>query len=134
MIIAIICLFAGVLLGWVVNLQVSAVLTIYIAIGLLACFDSILGGIVATINKNFDLWVFISGFFTNALLSIGIIYIGSKVGLDLYIGVVVVFIMRIFQNFAIIRRFLLNKYKKTDIIENDGLKDNKDNNINQGGQ
>ena len=110
MVIGIICLLAGILLGYVTNFQVSAVLSVYIAIALLACFDSILGGIVANINKNFDLWVFITGFFTNALLSIAIIYIGSKVGLDLYIGVVVVFIMRIFQNFAIIRRFLLNKY------------------------
>lgn len=110
MVIAIVCLIAGVLLGIMVNFQVSAVLSVYIAIGILAAFDSILGGIVATINKNFNLAIFVSGFFANALLSIGIIYLGSQIGLDLYIGVMVVFIQRIFQNFAIIRRFLLNKY------------------------
>ncbi len=124
MVIGIICLLAGILLGYVINFQVSAVLSIYIAIGLLACFDSILGGIVATINKNFDLWIFMSGFFTNALLSIGIIFLGSKVGLDLYIGVVVVFIMRIFQNFAIIRRFLLNKYFQSVKIKKSNAENN----------
>ncbi len=124
MIIGVICLLAGILLGYVINFQVSAVLSIYIAIGLLACFDSILGGIVANINKNFDLWIFMSGFFTNALLSIGIIFLGSKVGLDLYIGVVVVFIMRIFQNFAIIRRFLLNKYFQSVKIKKSSTENN----------
>ena len=113
MVIAIICLILGVLLGLMVNFQVSAVLSVYIAIGILAAFDSILGGIVANINKNFNLAIFVSGFFANALLSIGIIYLGSQIGLDLYIGVMVVFIQRIFQNFAIIRRFLLNKYSKS---------------------
>jgi len=121
MVLGIICLIAGILLGYVTNFQVSAVLTVYIAIALLACFDSILGGVVATINKNFDLWVFMTGFFSNALLSIGIIYIGSKIGLDLYIGVVVVFIMRIFQNFAIIRRFLLNKFAQSVKIRKNNI-------------
>ena len=113
MVIAIVCLVLGVLLGLMVNFQVSAVLSVYIAIGILAAFDSILGGIVANINKNFNLAIFVSGFFANAFLSIGIIYLGSQIGLDLYIGVMVVFIQRIFQNFAIIRRFLLNKYSKS---------------------
>lgn len=117
MIIGIICLLAGILLGYVVSFEVSAITSIYLAISILACFDSILGGIVATINKNFDLWVFMTGFFSNALISMAIIYLGSKVGLDLYIGIVVVFVMRIFQNFAIIRRFLLNKYLKSAKIK-----------------
>ena len=125
MVIGIICLIAGVLLGYVTNFPVSAVMSVYIAIALLACFDSILGGIVATINKNFDLWVFVTGFFSNALLAIAIIYIGSKVGLDLYIGIVVVFIMRIFQNFAIIRRFLLNKFAKSVKIRKNSINSEK---------
>jgi len=112
-IIAIVCLVAGGLLGYFVNFNVTTVTSVYIAIAILAAFDSILGGIVANINKTFDMAIFVSGFFANALLSVGIIYLGSKVGLDIYIGIVVVFVMRIFQNFAIIRRFLLNKLKKS---------------------
>ena len=117
MVIAIACLILGGLLGYFVNFNVTTVMSVYIAISILAAFDSILGGVVANINKNFDLAVFLSGFFVNALLSVVIIYLGSKVGLDIYIGVVVVFIMRIFQNFAIIRRFLLNKLKNSVKIE-----------------
>lgn len=117
MIIAIICLIIGGLLGYFININVTAVASVYIAIAILAAFDSIMGGAVAYITKKFDLPVFITGFFSNALLAIGIIYLGTKLGIDLYIGVMVVFTLRIFQNFAIIRRFLLNKSKKSDKIE-----------------
>ena len=113
MVIGIICLIVGVLLGFAVNFHISAVLSIYIAIALLACIDSIFGGVVANINKNFNLAIFISGFFGNAILSIAIIYFGTRLGLDLYTGVVFVFIFRIFQNFAILRRFLLNKFEQS---------------------
>ena len=113
MLIAIICLIIGGLLGYFLNFDVTTVTSVYIAIAILAAFDSILGGIVANINKTYDMAVFISGFFANALLSVAIIYLGTKVGLDIYIGIVVVFVTRIFQNFAIIRRFLLNKLKES---------------------
>lgn len=117
MTIAIICLIIGGVIGYFVSFNVTAVTSVYFAISILAAFDSILGGIVATINKTFDLAIFISGFFANAILSVVIIYFGTKVGLDIYLGIVFVFVLRIFQNFAIIRRFLLNKFKKSVKIE-----------------
>ena len=117
MLIAIICIILGGLIGYLINFNVTAVTSVYFAISILAAFDSILGGIVATINKTFDLAIFISGFFTNAILSVIIIYFGTKVGIDIYLGIVFVFVLRIFQNFAIIRRFLLNKLKKSVKID-----------------
>ena len=130
--IGIICLIIGGLLGFFININVSAEASVYIAIAIFAAFDSIVGGIVAYLNKNFDLPVFISGFFSNALLSIVLIYLGTKLGIDVYVAIVIVFSLRIFQNFAIIRRFLLNKLKKSAKIEE--ISDLKENNINQGGQ
>ena len=117
MLIAIICLIIGGLLGFFVNINVTAVASVYIAIAIFACFDSIMGGLVAYTNKKFDLLVFLTGFFSNALLSIAIIYLGTKLGIDLYVAIVIVFSIRIFQNFAIIRIFLLNKLRKSAIIE-----------------
>ena len=92
------------------------------AIAILAAFDSMLGGFVAMMNKNFKLLIFITGFFGNAILSVLIVFLGTKLGLDLYIAVGVVFAIRIFQNFAIIRRFLLNKWPKSDKIEKNAEK------------
>ncbi len=118
MTIAIICLIIGGLLGFFININVTAVASVYIAIAIFACFDSIMGGVVAATNKKFDLLVFLTGFFSNALLSIAIIYLGTKLGIDLYVPIVIVFSIRIFQNFAIIRIFLLNKLRNSAKIEN----------------
>lgn len=112
----------GVAAGVFIPYTVSASYSIYVAIAILAAFDSMLGGFVAMMNKNFKLLIFITGFFGNAILSVLIVFLGTKLGLDLYIAVGVVFAIRIFQNFAIIRRFLLNKWPKSDKIEKNAEK------------
>ena len=84
--------------------------TVYVAVALLAGFDSIFGGIVANLNNNFKLNIFVTGLFGNAILAAFITYIGTLLNLDLSIVSIIVFGTRIFQNFAIIRRFLINKY------------------------
>ena len=40
----------------------------YLAIAIIAALDSVFGGIASTLNKNFDLKIFVSGFFGNAIL------------------------------------------------------------------
>lgn len=88
----------------------------YLAIAILACLDSVFGGIAALMENRFNIHVFTSGFAGNALLAVGLTYLGEKLGLDLYLAAVFVFGNRIFLNFAIIRRYLLNKFKKQDNI------------------
>lgn len=128
MVIALICLLIGGLLGYFLNINVSTEASVYIAIAIFAAFDSIMGGVASYLTKKFELGIFISGFFSNALLSIAIIFLGTKLGIDVYMAIVVVFSIRIFQNFGFIRRLLLNKFKKSAKIDiND---DSKLNNIN----
>ncbi len=88
----------------------------YLAIAILACLDSVFGGISALMEERFDMRIFTSGFAGNALLAVGLTYLGEKLGLDLYLAAVFIFGNRIFLNFAIIRRYLLNKFKKQDNI------------------
>ena len=88
----------------------------YLAIAILACLDSVFGGIAALMENRFDMRIFTSGFVGNAILAVGLTYLGEKLGLDLYLAAVFVFGNRIFLNFAIIRRYLLNKFKKQDNI------------------
>lgn len=86
----------------------------YVSIAILAGLDSIFGGVAANINHNFKVKIFITGFFGNSLIAAGLTYIGTLLGVDLYIAAIVVFGSRLFQNFATIRRFFLNKYTKTE--------------------
>jgi len=88
----------------------------YLAIAVLACLDSVFGGIAALMEKRFDIRIFVSGFFGNALLAVALTFLGEKLSVDLYLAAVFVFGNRMFLNFAIIRRYLLNKFEKQDNI------------------
>ncbi len=84
----------------------------YLAIAIVAALDSIFGGIVAVINKNFELKIFVSGFFGNAILSILLTYLGQKLNVDIYLAAIVVFVGRMFTNLAIIRRHYIENIGK----------------------
>lgn len=81
----------------------------YLAIAIVAALDTIFGGIVASIKKNFNMGVFISGFLGNALLSILLTYLGSRLNVDIYLAAIFVFVGRIFYNLGVIRRYYLEK-------------------------
>lgn len=81
----------------------------YLAIAIVAALDTIFGGIVASINKNFNMGVFISGFLGNAILSILLAYLGSRLNVDIYLAAIFVFVGRIFFNLGVIRRYYLEK-------------------------
>lgn len=84
----------------------------YLAIAIIAALDSVFGGISSTLNKTFDLKIFVSGFFGNAILSILLTYLGQKLNVDIYLAAIVVFVGRMFNNLAIIRRYYLEKFVK----------------------
>ena len=84
----------------------------YLAIAIVAALDTVFGGIASNIKKNFDMKVFISGFFVNAILAILLTYLGQKLNVDIYLAAIIVFIGRMFNNLGIIRRYYLNKITK----------------------
>jgi len=109
---AIIGIIIGTLLGLLAGLNAGIIPYIYskyLAIGIMAALDSVFGGISSSINGKFDLKIFVSGFFGNAILSIALTYLGQKLDLDIFLAAVFVFIYRMFTNFAIIRRYYLDK-------------------------
>ena len=110
MLIIVFCLLFGIMFALFMPFNIPSDTTVYVAVALLAGFDSIFGGIVANLNNNFKLNIFVTGLFGNAILGAFITYIGTLLNLDLSIVSIIVFGTRIFQNFAIIRRFLINKY------------------------
>ena len=86
----------------------------YVAIGILACVDSVFGGFKSKLHKQFNVMVFVSGFFGNSIIAMILVYFGIRMNIQLSIAAVVVFGSRIFQNFAEIRRFWLNNREKQD--------------------
>lgn len=104
-------LLIGVLLGFSLDINIPDNLSPYMSVAILACLDSVFGAIRANLSKNFKVDIFISGFFGNSLLAAGLAYLGDKLGIPIYIAAVIVFGGRIFDNFAVIRRLLLEKIK-----------------------
>ena len=101
------CIF-GVLVG--VNMPViSYTYSIYVAIAIVAAMDTVFGGIASYIQKKFDIKIFITGFFGNAILSILLTYLGNKLNVDIYLAAVFVFVGRMFTNLAIIRRYYVER-------------------------
>lgn len=92
----------------------------YVAIALIAAFDSMLGALTAVYDKKFDFAIFITGLLGNALISTALVFIGRKLGIDIYLAAVVVFVMRIFKNFAMIRRHFVDKFKQKGTLK-DGI-------------
>ena len=81
----------GLILG-VFAPTISYVYTDYLAISIVAALDSVFGGIVATLKNNFNFKVFVTGFFGNAILSILLTLLGNKLGVDIYLAAIVVFV------------------------------------------
>ena len=109
MIIAIVGLILGILLGLYLPVTYPAALSLYISVAILASLDSVFGGFRASLENKFDTEIFVTGFFSNAVLAALLAYIGDKLGVPLYYAAVFAFGSRLFQNFAIIRRHLINR-------------------------
>lgn len=125
---ALIGLLIGIAVGMLFPGNIPETYSTYVAVGLLAALDSVLGGINASLRRRFKPRIFLSGFFGNAAIAVFLTYVGQRLDIDLYLAAVVVFGTRLFQNFAEIRRELLtsgqnkNKMGKT-ITEQDNRTD-----------
>jgi small basic protein len=110
-VISLICILWGIILGFVAPLVPYAYMK-YLAIAIIAAFDSIIGAWTAYSKDTFDLNIFASGFFVNALIAIALTMIGESLNADIYLAAIFVFVFRIFNNLSIIRRFLLEEWSK----------------------
>ena len=109
----IIAILIGCIIGAVIGINAPVIpytYSIFLAIAVVAALDSVFVGITSVLKKNFDLKIFISGFFCNSILSIALTYLGQKLNLDIYLAALVVFVGRMFTNLTIIRRYYIEKW------------------------
>lgn len=84
----------------------------YLAIAIVAALDSVFGGLASSLNKKFDMGIFLSGFFGNAVLAMLLAYLGQRLNVDIYLVAIFVFVSRMFNNLAIIRRYYLDIFRR----------------------
>ncbi len=115
-----IAIIIGCIIGAIIGVNIPTIpytYTGYLAIAIVAALDSVFGGITSTLKGNFDMKIFLSGFFVNAILAMALTYLGEKLNVDIYLAAVIVFVGRMFNNLGTIRRYYVEKFASRKIIE-----------------
>ncbi len=110
-----ISIIIGCIIGALIGMNapvISYTYSSYLSIAIIAALDTVFGGLSSVIKGNFDLKIFLSGFFGNSILSIALTYLGERLNVDIYLAAIVVFVGRMFTNLAIIRRYYVEKWTK----------------------
>lgn len=108
-----IAIIIGCVIGAIIGINapmISYTYSSYLAIAVIAALDTVFGGIASVVNKKFDIKIFVSGFFGNAILAILLTMLGEKLNVDIYLAAIVVFVFRMFTNLAIIRKYYVEKW------------------------
>lgn len=107
-------IIVGVILGVVLPFSIPLEYSRYTAIAILAILDSISGGISAQVKKEFNAGNFVFGLLFYMVLTSFFVYLGDKLNINIYLGVIVVFMFRIMQNIGFIRSFYFEKFFNKD--------------------
>lgn len=109
--IIILSLLLGLAIGFILPINFPAVYVSYLSVAILAALDSVFGGIRASLEHKFDNFIFITGFFGNAILAAALAYIGDILGVPIYLAAIFAFGSRLFVNFAYIRRYVIDRLR-----------------------
>lgn len=108
----IIGLALGIVIGGFLQFDIPPVYSRYTAVAIMGVLDSLFGAIKSEVEDKFDTTIFTTGLIFNIILATIITYFGDKLNLDLYLAILIVFTMRIFQNIGAIKNTALKKISK----------------------
>ena len=115
-----IAIIIGCVIGAIIGVNIPTIpytYSSYLAIAIIAALDSVFGAITSHLKKKFDLKIFVSGFFVNAILAMALTYLGQKLNVDIYLAAVIVFVGRMFNNLGTIRRFYVERFATNKIVK-----------------
>lgn len=109
--IVIVSVLLGLVIGYSSPLVIPVAYSKIFSVALVAALDAAFGGLRAVVSERFDKRVFVTGFFSNTLLAAVLVFIGDRLGIDLYYVALLAFGFRMFKNLAMLRRYLLRDYR-----------------------
>lgn len=115
-------LIIGLIIGLLWNIEIPPEFSSYVAVGILAAIDSVIGALTANLKNQYNTKLFVSGFIGNSAIAVLLAALGDQLDLQLSLAAVFAFGNRIFINFSTIRRILLSRMGKkggSDILKND---------------
>jgi small basic protein len=105
-------LVAGIMAALLTGISVPTEYARYTAVAILAALDSILGAARSELEDEYDNTIFLSGLLVNTLLAALLTFLGDRLGVDLYLAAIIAFGVRLFNNLAIIRRYLFQRARR----------------------
>ena len=109
--IVIVSVLLGLVIGYSSPLVIPVAYSKIFSVALVAALDAAFGRLRAVVSERFDKRVFVTGFFSNTLLAAALVFIGDRLGIDLYYVALLAFGFRMFKNLAMLRRYLLRDYR-----------------------
>ena len=105
-------LIIGLIIGLLWNVDIPSAYSSYVAVGILAAIDSVVGALTANLQNKFNFRLFITGFLGNSAIAVALAALGDQLDLQLSLAAVFAFGNRIFNNFSSIRRLMLDRLDK----------------------
>ncbi len=105
-------LIIGLIIGLLWNVDIPSAYSSYVAVGILAALDSVIGALTANLQNKFNFRLFITGFIGNSAIAVALAALGDQLDLQLSLAAVFAFGNRIFINFSTIRRLMLDRWDK----------------------
>ncbi|MCQ2957795.1 MAG: DUF1290 domain-containing protein [Candidatus Gastranaerophilales bacterium] len=105
-------ILTGIIIGFLAPLNISLINEKFLLILLLVGFDVLFASINAKLLQQFDYLLFTNEFILNSILSVGLVYLGIILGLDLFSIIALVLTLKMFYNLSKLTKSIVQTIKK----------------------
>lgn len=100
----------GLIIGLFLDIDIPQAYSPYVAVLILAALDSLVGALLASLQKKFNTLLFVTGLLGNGLIAVVLSALGDRLNIDLNLAAIFAFGVRIINNFSQVRRFWLQQF------------------------
>jgi small basic protein len=102
----------GLIIGGFLQFDIPPEYARYTAVAIVGILDSLFGAVRASIEHKYNTVSFLTGLAFNMAIAVLITFFGDKLNLDLYLAILVAFMIRIFANVGQIKTATLGKLQR----------------------
>jgi small basic protein len=102
----------GLIIGGFLQFDIPPEYARYTAVAIIGILDSLFGAVRASVEKKYSTYIFLTGLAFNMAIAVLITFFGDKLNLDLYLAILVAFMIRILANIGQIKTVALSKLQK----------------------
>lgn len=100
----------GLIIGLFLDIDIPQAYSPYVAVLILDALDSLVGALLASLQKKFNTLLFVTGLLGNGLIAVVLSALGDRLNIDLNLAAIFAFGVRIINNFSQVRRFWLQQF------------------------